>query len=123
MVFGKRLSSAASMDAVAWGMVVAAVLIMPLGLWQAGTLLLGPSVLATGLAIAALSSALPYALEMRALRVLPARLFGMFLSAAPALAALAGYFILGEKLLAVQWLAIAMIMLAVAAGTLSASRS
>ena len=51
-----------------------------------------------GLAVALLSSAIPYALDMVALPHIPARLFGILMSGQPAFAALSGLLILGEKL-------------------------
>ncbi|WP_324125789.1 EamA family transporter [Aromatoleum sp.] len=122
IVFGKRLAGASSVDGVAWGMLVAAIFTAPLGIWQAGSTLLTPNILLMGLAVAALSSALPYSLEMIALRRVPAHVFGILVSSAPAVAALAGFLVLGESLQAVQWLAICLIMVAVAGSTLSARR-
>jgi inner membrane transporter RhtA len=82
-----------------------------------------PRVAGIGLAIAVLSSAVPYYLEMQALRGLPQGLYGMFSSAAPAVTALAGLLILGERLNATQWLAIACIVLASATCAMSARRN
>ena len=123
IVFGKRLSAAPEVDAVAWGMVVAAIVASPLGVWEAGNTLLSPPVLMTGLVIAALSSALPYSLEMFALYRLPAHVFGILVSTAPAVAALAGFAVLGERLQANQWIAICLIMVAVGGSTLSSKSS
>jgi inner membrane transporter RhtA len=69
-------------------------------------------VLAGGLAVAVLSSALPYSLEMAALARLPQRVFGILVSAGPAFAARAGWVVLGERLTDMQWLAIALVILA-----------
>ena len=74
-----------------------------------------------GLGVALLSSALPYSLEMLALRQLPARLVGMLLSAAPAIAALMASIVLGEALAAQQWLALACIVVA-SAGSAATAR-
>ena len=65
-----------------------------------------------GLAVAVLSSALPYTLEMAALARLPQRVFGILVSAGPAFAALAGFAVLGEMLTTLQWLAIALVVVA-----------
>ncbi len=119
IVYGKRVASSAGVDAVFWGMVVASVVTLPFGVIEAGSRLLAPGILLTGLAVAALSSALPYTLEMAALRRLPTQLFGVLVSASPAMAALAGWLVLGERLLPLQWLAIALIIFAVAGSTLA----
>jgi inner membrane transporter RhtA len=112
IVFGKRASTLRGGQAVAWGMLVASLFIVPLGVAHANAAMLTPGVLATGLMIAVLSSAIPYSLEMIALRGLPQGLFGMFSSAAPAVSAIAALVILGERLSAIQWGAIACIVLA-----------
>jgi inner membrane transporter RhtA len=112
IVFGKRASSLKGSDAVAWGMLVAALFTVPLGVAHAGAALFAPAVLASGLAVALLSSAVPYTLEMVALSRLPQRVFGILVSAGPAIGALAGFVMLGEVLTAVQWLAIALIIFA-----------
>lgn len=112
IVFGKRVSTLNGGHAVAWGMLAAALFTVPVGVAHAGGALLLPSVLAGGLAVAVLSSALPYSLEMAALKRLPRRVFGILVSAGPAFAALAGWVVLGEMLTALQWLAIALVIVA-----------
>ncbi|WP_038927716.1 EamA family transporter, partial [Yersinia pestis] len=62
------------------------------------------------LAVAILSTALPYSLEMVALTRLPARTFGTLMSLEPALAAISGLVFLNEHLTLVQWLALASII-------------
>jgi inner membrane transporter RhtA len=116
IVFGKRVSTLQGGQAVAWGMLAAALFTVPVGFVHAGTALLAPGILAAGLGVALLSSALPYSLEMAALRRLPRRVFGILVSASPALSALAGWLVLGEQLLPLQWLAIGLVMLASAGG-------
>ncbi|MGH8853848.1 MAG: EamA family transporter [Telluria sp.] len=112
IVYGKRVSSLGGGQAVAWGMLAAALFTVPVGVATAGAGLLALPVLAGGLAVAVLSSALPYSLEMTALARLPQRVFGILVSAGPAFAALAGYLVLGERLTGQQWLAIALVVLA-----------
>lgn len=116
IVFGKRVSSLQGGQAVGWGMLAAALFTVPVGAFHAGASLLAPGVLAAGLGVALLSSALPYSLEMVALRRLPRRVFGILVSASPAVSALAGWLVLGERLTPIQWLAIALVMLASAGG-------
>jgi inner membrane transporter RhtA len=112
IVFGKRVSTLNGGQAVAWGMLAAALFTVPVGAVHAGAGLLAPAVLAGGLAVAVLSSALPYSLEMAALARLPRRVFGILVSAGPAFAALAGWVVLGERLTGMQWLAILLVMVA-----------
>jgi len=120
IVFGKRVSTLQGGQAVAWGMLAAALFTVPVGFAHAGPALLAPGVLAAGLGVALLSSALPYSLEMAALRRLPRRVFGILVSASPALSALAGWLVLGEQLLPLQWLAIGMIIAASAGAAATA---
>jgi inner membrane transporter RhtA len=120
IVFGKRASRAQGSGTVAWGMLAASVFIVPIGAHHAGAALLSPLVLAAGLAVAVLSSAAPYTLEMIALRKLPRRVFGILVSASPAVAALAGFAVLGERLGAGQWLGIGLVILACGATAASA---
>jgi len=122
IVYGKRVSDALGGDAVAWGMVIAAAINVPIGAVAAGPALLTPWVLGIGFVVAVLSSALPYSLEMEAMRRLPAHVFGILLSAAPAVAALAGFVVLGEMLTPIQWFAILLIMVASAGSAMAASR-
>ncbi|MFL6673110.1 MAG: EamA family transporter [Massilia sp.] len=121
IVFGKRASRLQGGQAVAWGMLAAAVFTVPVGVAHAGAALLAPGVLLGGLAVAVLSSALPYSLEMVALSRLPRRVFGMMVSSAPAVGALAGFLVLGERLAPIQWIAIALVILASAGSASSAA--
>jgi inner membrane transporter RhtA len=73
-----------------------AVLVLPFGVATAGSALLDPATLALGLAIGVLSSALPYSLDLLALRRLSTAVFGVLTSLNPAAAALAGLVVLGE---------------------------
>jgi inner membrane transporter RhtA len=102
---------------LALAMVVGAVVIMPLGIGQAGGALLEPDLLAAGAAVALASSVIPYSLELEALRRLPARVFGVLMSLEPAVAALAGLVVLGQDLGAREWLAIALVIVASAGAT------
>ena len=97
---------------VAIGMGMAALLVVPLGIAQAGLRLLTPEVLLIGALVAVLSSAMPFLLDMYALKHLPRRVFGVLMSASPAVSALAGQWILGEHLHPLQWLGIGAISVA-----------
>lgn len=83
---------------LAGAMAVGAAVIAPVGALHAGAALLRPWVLGVGAAVALLSSAIPYRCELAALRRATPRAFGILLSIAPALAALAGFVILGQRL-------------------------
>jgi inner membrane transporter RhtA len=72
--------------------------LFPFGIAGAGYALLDPKLLLASFGVAMLSSAIPYSLELEALRKLPARVFGVLMSLEPAVAALAGLVVLGERL-------------------------
>lgn len=121
IVFGKRVSTLKGGHALAWGMLVAALVTVPFGLVQGGSALFQPAVLAGGLAVALLSSVLPYSLEMMALARLPRRVFGILVSAGPAIGALAGFVMLGERLEPLQWAAVGLIIFACAGSAATAA--
>ncbi|MFI9724301.1 EamA family transporter [Streptomyces sp. NPDC052396] len=100
------------LDGLAVAMAVAALVSLPVGVASAGARLLQPEVLGLGAVVALLSSGVPYALELLALRRLPAATFAVLMSLAPALAALAGFLVLGQALSALQCLAIALVVAA-----------
>ncbi|WBO69313.1 EamA family transporter [Streptomyces camelliae] len=106
---GRRFPQA---DGLALAMAVAALLFLPLGITSAGTRLLNPTTVALGSAVALLSSVLPYTLELLALRRLPASTFAILMSLEPAIAATAGFLILGQSL---SWTETAAITLVIAA--------
>lgn len=91
-----------------------ALLLLPVGVGAAGSDLLQPGLLAVGAAVALLSSALPYSLELEALRRLPAQVFGVMMSLEPAVAALVGLVVLGEVLGARELVAILLVVAATA---------
>ena len=117
IVLGKRTGNMHAGRTVALGMSMAAIIVVPFGLASAGAALFQPAILALGLVVAVLSSAIPYSLEMIALKGIPKRSFGVMLSAEPAVGALAGLMMLGERLAPLQWLAIGCII-AASAGTI-----
>ena len=117
IILGKRTGHLHAGRSVALGMAVAALVVVPIGVASAGATLLQPKLIGLGLVAAVMSSAIPYSLEMIALRAIPKRSFGVMLSLEPAAGALAGLVILGEHLTATQWLAIAAIV-AASAGTI-----
>jgi inner membrane transporter RhtA len=106
---------------LAIAMVFGSLVLLPVGVADAGDALLDPELLAIGFGVAMLSSAIPYSLELEALRRLPARVFGILLSLEPALAALAGFLVLGEGLRLRDAVAIALVAAASAGASLTAA--
>ncbi|MCJ2094172.1 DMT family transporter [Methylobacterium sp. J-072] len=112
ILFGQRAGRIDGGQAVSLGMLMAALVVAPFGFAEAGPDLLAPGILVAGLTVALMSSALPYSLEMFALRRLDRKSFGVLMSLEPAVAACAGFALLGERLGAVQWLAIGLVIAA-----------
>jgi inner membrane transporter RhtA len=112
IVFGQRVALRYGAMATPMGMLAAALVVAPIGVFHAGTAMLDPQWLLAGLAVALLSSAIPYALEMFSLNHLPKNTFSILLSLEPAVGALAGWLVLAEHLTLLQGLAIALVMTA-----------
>jgi inner membrane transporter RhtA len=106
---------------LALAMVVASAMLLPVGVADAGADLLVPWILAAGAAVAVLSSAIPYSLEMEALRRMPAGVFGVLMSLEPAAGALAGLVLLSEGLAAREVVAI-LLVIAASAGAASQAK-
>jgi inner membrane transporter RhtA len=104
-------------NGLALGMAVAALVVVPFGVGEAGAALLQPKILAAGLGVALLSSVVPYSLELEALRKMPPRVFGILMSLEPAVAALIGLVVLHEMLGWSQWLAVLCVVAASAGAT------
>jgi len=119
IVFGRRAGLQSGGQTTAMGMLIGAICVAPFGVAHAGAALLKPEILPTALAVAFLSSALPYSLEMYAMTRVPARIFGVLMSLDPALAAAAGLILLGERLSWLQWTAIGCIVFASAGSAAS----
>ncbi|OLT16020.1 hypothetical protein BJF80_07615 [Serinicoccus sp. CUA-874] len=100
------------LDGIAICLALGAAVTLPLGLVTAGADLWQPRAILTGLGIALLSSAIPYSLELLALRHLAAGTFGVLLSLEPAAAALAGLLVLGQLLGPLQLLGMALVVVA-----------
>lgn len=103
-------------------MVLGAVLVAPWGIISAGHHLRDPQLVGAGVGVGLLSSALPWSLEIEAMRRLPSYVFGIVLSLEPAIAALAGFVFLHEHLRARAWVAIALVVSA-SAGAAGRRRS
>ena len=116
---GRRFPGASGLT---MAMLVAAVVIVPVGVTAGRGALLRPGILATGLAIGLLSSIIPYTLELEALRRVPARVFGIWMSLEPAVAALVGLVMLGQALAVSEWAAIVCVMVACAGAARGSAR-
>jgi inner membrane transporter RhtA len=97
---------------LALAMAAGAVMITPVGVGDGGAELAGAGILALGAGVAILSSAVPYTLEMEALRRMPQGVFGVLMSIEPAMAAFAGFVVLGEDLAARELVAIVLVVAA-----------
>jgi inner membrane transporter RhtA len=112
IVVGQSVADRIGAFATPMGMLVAALLVTPVGISVAGSSLLNPEWMLAGLGIALLSSAIPYSLEMYSLKHLPKQTFSILLSLEPAVGALAGWLVLSEQLNTQQLGAIGLIMVA-----------
>ena len=115
IVFGRR-AGGGGVCAAAWGMLAGTLVAVPWAVMADGLLLFRPDVIADVLplafAVGFLASALPYGLEIVALRIVPPQAYGVLMSLEPAAAALFGFLILGEVLSARQWCALALVIAA-----------
>lgn len=116
---GQRAGEEHGPATVALGSLIAAIIFVPIGMAQATDSIWQWSILPVGLAVAVLSTALPYSLEMIALTHLPTRIFGTLMSMEPALAAISGMVFLGETLTFTQTLALCSIIAASMGSTLT----
>jgi inner membrane transporter RhtA len=117
---GRRLSGSSGLLIA---MVVAALVVTPPALAAGRAALARPGVLATCAVIGLLSSVIPYRFELEALRRTPARVFGIWMSLEPAVAALVGLVLLGESLAAREWAAVCCVVAASAGAALGAAGS
>lgn len=101
--------------------VISAAMVAPLGIAQGGAELVGGSTLAVGAAVGILSTAVPYAFEMEALRRLPQAVFGVLMSLEPAVAAAIGFLALSQDLAALELVAIGLVVVASAGALRSAA--
>ena len=124
ILFGKKTNSQSSGGiTVALGMTVAAAFLVPIGAISQGMALLSWQVIPLGFLVGILSSAIPYSLEMVALRHMSSQNFSVFMSLEPAIAALMGFMLLAELLSLWQWLAIGLIIIASLGSSLTSSQA
>jgi inner membrane transporter RhtA len=97
---------------LALAMLVATVPLAPVGIAQAGSELLIPGTLLVAAGVGIMSSAIPYTLEIEALRRMPTGVFGVLMSLETAVAAIAGYVVLGEGLVTREIAAVALVVAA-----------
>ncbi|MBG3079313.1 threonine/homoserine exporter RhtA [Proteus mirabilis] len=113
IVFGQRAGKGYGAATVSIGSLVAAFIFVPIGILQSSPdIMFSWSILPIALAIAILSTAFPYTLEMIALTRLPAKTFGTLMSLEPCMGAFIGIIFLHEHLTLIQWVALAFIVLA-----------
>ena len=118
---GRVFAKEGGLTLAASAMATAAVVLLPMGVLSTGMALVNLKVLAVGLGVAMLSSAVPYSLELEALRQLPIGVFGVLMSLEPAIATLVGLILLGEKLEARAIIAVLLVTIA-AIGSSSGKR-
>ena len=109
-------------QAVSTGMLFAAILILPFGFLENGLVNLTPKLFGMGVALALLSSAIPFTLEMKALGQLPPRTFSILMSLEPAAASICGFIFLQENLSFYEILAVLCVVIASAGSTLTAKK-
>ena len=109
--------------AVTVGMIFASVLVLPVAIGNGLFVHLKPVMLLPGFALALLSSALPFTLEMHALKKIPAKTFSILMSLEPAVAAFSGLLFLHEYLSFHEWLAVALVIVASAGVTLTGKKN
>lgn len=110
------------MHALTIAISISALCLLPIGLYQNSAALIENQYWGKALVIAILATAIPYALDLKALKQLTKSSYGTLSSLSPALAALTAFFLLGEKITLIQWVALACIMLASVGVTIRAAR-
>jgi len=113
-------------DGLALAITAGAVVAAPVGIVDGGTALLRPGILIAAMGVALMSSVINFVLELAALRQVSPRTFGVLMSLSPAVAVIAGFVVLGQRLTLLQIVAVACVIVASAAtvwGTRSATVS
>lgn len=123
IVLGRRTSKILDGgQAVTIGMIFATMIVLPFGIAGGGLSNFTPIMVLSGAALALLSSAIPFTLEMNAMRKIPAQTFSILMSLEPAVAALCGLIFLQELLTFYEWMAVAMVVIASAGATLTKNK-
>ena len=121
LLSGRLGRSGTGLAGLSLASVFGAIVMLPIGAATAGTALLSPGIAALGLAVGVVSSAIPYSLDLLALRRLPTAVFGVLTSLNPAMAALAGFVVLGEGLPPRRLAGVALVVVASIGITLAAN--
>jgi inner membrane transporter RhtA len=108
-VVGERLPGSQGPAAAA---TLSALLYLPVGIWVLASHPVTAVALGRAATAGVLCSALPMVADLLALRRVPARFYGVFMSVNPVFAALVGLVVLGQSLQPVDWLAITAIVAA-----------
>ena len=119
LLSGRMGRSGTGLAGLAVGCVCGALVMLPVGAAVAGTDLVRPSTAAIGMAVGVLSSAIPYSLDLLALRRLPTAVFGVLTSLNPGVGAIAGYLVLDQALPGTTLIGVGMVMLASVGVTLA----
>jgi inner membrane transporter RhtA len=122
ILLGRTAGASFGRATAALSVSIAGLLVLPVGVMNAGTALLDPELLPLALLVALLSAALPFSLELYALPRLPARTFAVFTSMEPGFAVLSGLLILDEKLAWAQMAGVVMVMIAAAGAASRAAK-
>jgi inner membrane transporter RhtA len=125
ILFGQRAGAEHGQHTTALGMLVAAIVVAPIGLARSGEAIVAAQAwpLFLAFAVGVLSSAIPYTLEMFALTKLPAQTFGALMSIEPAMGAMFGYVLLSQDLTLLQWMAILSVIAASAGAAFTAVKA
>lgn len=122
IIFGQGIGQIPGGFSVSFGMIVAAIVVLPFGISHLNFAKVDGTVLLTGLGVALFSSAIPYSFEMVALRKLPTKTFSILMSLEPAFAALAGFVFLSEELTILQIAGLFSVILASVGTSLTARK-
>ncbi|MFD2285293.1 EamA family transporter [Pedobacter petrophilus] len=110
-------------EAVSVGMLIATIIILPFGILSGGLHHLDAKLLGLGAALALLSSAIPFTLEIGALKQLPAKTFSILMSLEPAMASVAAFVFLQEYLSVTECIAVGCVVVASAGSSFTARRN
>lgn len=120
IVLGKRTSTVIDgSQAVTIGMVFATLVILPFGIAEGGLAKFQSAMIPSAIALGLLSSAIPFSLEIGALKHLPAKTFSILMSLEPAVAAICGVLFLKEFLSITEWLAVVLVVIASTGATMT----